>query len=303
MKFYLSLLLSGFLLTTLHSAAYAQGCSDAGACTMASFQPHSAEHYERKTQLSIGSTFGSADNSISTLSNSLTLSHRLTETLGFETKLTAITQSGNDISEFGFSDIYATASYRVSDQVMLTLGTKIPLSDGNAKKDGLPLPMDYQSSLGTFDLIVGFGFSVEKLQVALALQQPLSQNSNEFLAENYPLGSKLREFQSTNNYERQGDVILRLSYPFALNEALKLTPSLLPVYHLSNDTYTDAQGKEKDIDGSQGLTLNGNVFLDYELNPGNTLRFNAALPLIIRDERPDGLTRGFVLAVEYKILL
>jgi hypothetical protein len=185
----------------------------------------------------------------------------------------------------------------------MTLGTKFPLSDGNAKKDGLSLPMDYQSSLGTVDLIVGLGFSYENLRVALALQQPLSQNSNEFLSENYPTESKLSKFQSTKDFERSGDLILRLSYPITLNDALVLTPSLLPVYHLSNDSFTDTKGNKLDIEGSQGLTLNTNVFLDYQLSDTYSMRLNAALPLVVRDERPEGLTRSFVagLSVSYRL--
>ena len=70
--------------------------------------------------------------------------------------------------------------------------------------------MDYQSSLGTFDLIFGVGYQINKLQLVAAIQQPLTQNNNLFFASSYPEDSPLREFQSTNKFIRSGDVMLRV---------------------------------------------------------------------------------------------
>jgi hypothetical protein len=126
--------------------------------------------------------------------------------------------------------------------------------------------MDYQASLGTFDLIFGIGYEIEKIQIVAAIQQPLTQNDNEFIATNYPINSKLRTFQSTNKFERSGDVLLRASYPINLNSKIKLTPSVLPIYHLTNDKYTDEFNIQKEINNSQGITLNGNVYMDYEIS-------------------------------------
>ncbi len=55
------------------------------------------------------------------------------------------------------------------------------------------------------------------------------------------------------------------------------------------------------IDGSQGLTLNGNAFFDYEINKKNALQLNVGAPFVVRDARPDGLTRGLVINFEYRI--
>ena len=57
--------------------------------------------------------------------------------------------------------------------------------------------MDFQSSLGTFDLILGIGFNISRFQVITALQQPLTQNDNAFIADDYPLESEFRNYQST----------------------------------------------------------------------------------------------------------
>ena len=161
--------------------------------------------------------------------------------------------------------------------------------------------MDYQPSLGTFDLIFGMGYKIAGFQFVAAIQQPLTQNDNQFFSSNYPLGSKLRKFQSTNQFKRSGDVLLRVSYPFTFKEKYKLTPSLLPIYHLSEDKYTDELNIEREISGSQGLTLNANLYFDYEISSTSVLQLNVGFPFIVRESRPDGLTRSSIATLEYKI--
>jgi hypothetical protein len=282
--------------------ANAQGCSDAGFCTINSVKPNSNDTIlENKNQIKVGVSFGSADKSVSVFGNYIEYNRQISNNFGIDSKITSLSQSGNGISNFGISDIYLTANYKVNEKLKLILGTKIPLTNGNKKKDNIALPMDYQSSLGTLDLILGAGYEIKKFQFVLAYQQPLSQNKNEFIAENYPIDSKIRAFQSTDEFKRSGDILLRVSYPINLSEKLKLTPSLLPIYHLTNDKYTNSLGIENEIKGSQGLTLNGNAYLDYEINSKNALQLNIGMPFVIRDTRPDGLTRSFVVNLEYKI--
>lgn len=296
---------NSFVLITLSAITqmvFGQGCSDAGFCTLNSFKPSKQEtELVKNNQIKIGAFIGSADNSISVWGNYMEYNRQITNKFGLDAKINTLAQNGNDLSVFGVSDLFLTGKLSIFKRFKLTLGTKIPLANGNRKDNSLPLSMDYQSSLGTFDLILGGGYEFNKISFVLALQQPLSQNKNEFLAENYPAGSPLRNFQSTNKFIRSGDILLRVSYPFNIGQKLTLTPSLLPIYHLANDQYTDITGVEKEISGSQGLTLNGNLYIDYELNQRNALQLNAGVPFVVRDVRPDGLTRSFVVNLEYKI--
>jgi hypothetical protein len=59
--------------------------------------------------------------------------------------------------------------------------------------------------------------------------------------------------------------------------------------------------RSKEIIGSQGLTLNGNTYIDYEFNSKNIIQLNLGMPVIVRDARPDGLTRSFIANLEYRI--
>lgn len=288
-------------LSLLSGIAYGQGCSDAGFCTINSFQPVGDEKADVPlNQIKAAAFYGSADHSIVAYGNYITYSRQLNDKLGVDAKLATLGQSGNGISTFGLSDIFLNANYSASKQFNLTLGVKVPLSDASKTLNGVSLPMDYQASLGTFDLIFGLAYEVSKIQFIIAMQQPLTQNNNAFFASDYPIGSELSSFQSTNNFKRSGDILLRVSYPISLFHNLQLTPSVLPIYHLSNDKYTDEFDMEQEIIGSQGLTLNGNLYLDYQINKKNILQLNAGMPFVVRDARPDGLTRSFIANIEYK---
>jgi hypothetical protein len=284
------------------SYSYGQGCSDAGFCTINSFKPNITDsNVVLNKQFKIGAFYGKADNSIFVYGNYLEYNRQLSKKFGLDAKLTTIAQNGNGISTFGLSDIFVNANFKASEKLKLTLGAKLPLSNASKTYDNLPLPMDYQASLGTLDLIFGIGYVIKKIHFVAAIQQPLRQNDNQFIATNYPINSELRTFQSTNKFERSGDVLLRVSYPINIKSKLKLTPSILPIYHLTNDKYTDEFNVKQEIKGSQGLTLNGNAYLDYEINSKNIIQLNVGMPFIVRDSRPDGLTRSFIANIEYRI--
>ena len=281
---------------------YSQGCSDAGFCTIDSFKPHEHDgEIQNKNQFKIGLNFGAADYDISVFGTNLEYNRVINDRFNVDARLTSLAQSGNDISAYGLSDIYLSGNYKAGKRTVLTLGAKVPLMDANKKENGLALPMDYQASLGTFDLIAGIGYNINRLQLVAAIQQPLTQNNNEFLSDEYPLFSPLRQFQSTNQFKRSGDVLLRASYAFDFGEKFVFTPSLLPIYHLANDKFTDSDNIEKEIEGSQGLTLNWKLYFDYNFNATNAVQLNLGAPLIVRDARPDGLTRSFVANIEYRI--
>lgn len=279
-----------------------QGCSDAGFCTINSFKPNSTgEKKQLASHVKVGAFGGTADNSISVFGTYVEYGKRLSKRVAIDAKVTTIAQTGNNISTFGLADIFISTTFQVDKNIRLTLGAKAPLMNANKTQNNVPLPMDYQSSLGTFDFVAGIGFQLKKWQLMAAIQQPLTQNNNQFFASSYPNDSKLRSFQSTNGFKRAGDVLLRVAYPVTLHSKWKFTPSLLPIYHLANDRYMDENRIEREIIGSRGLTLNANTFIDYEINTKNAIQLNIGIPLVIRDVRPDGLTRGFIASLEYRI--
>ena len=281
---------------------FAQGCSDAGFCTVDHLQPgltDSGSVFFHSVKAGISQ--GAADHSIAILAPYIDYNWQITKRTGVNTKLTALSQSGNNITTFGLSDIFFIANYKFSEVIKSIIGIKIPLANANKKRDGLTLPMDYQSSLGTFDIIAGLSAKFKNFEMVTALQHPLTQNENEYFSTHYTEESILSKFQTTNKYQRSGDVLFRASYIFKITEIFKITPGLLPIWHLANDKFTNYNGETEEIKGSKGLTLNAIAYFDFTFNKQNTLQLSLGAPLITRDTRPDGLTRSYVINFEYGV--
>lgn len=275
--------------------AFSQGCSDAGFCTLNSFKP-TAE--EQKKQIKVGVSWGQADYDVAIFSNAIEYSHPLKEKSMINVKATTLGQEGNGIDVHYPSDIFLNYNYS-HKKWKFTMGTKIPLSRGNRKLNGHSLPMDYQSSLGTVDIIAGVSFEIKKSKWAVAFQQPVTQNENEFTPAEFP-STALQAFPSTYRFKRKGDVLIRASYPFSLKK-LTVAPGVLAIYHLGNDKYT-MDNEEKEIKGSNGFTVNLAFFLDYKLNEKNGFHFNIGSPIVYRQVRPDGLTRKVILTLGYSFM-
>lgn len=282
--------------------SFAQGCSDAGFCSINSIKGIEMEHEEiYLNKFSAGISYGKADHNISVANPFIEYMRYINNDLSLTAKLNYFSLTGSLANTSGFSDIILSSSYNWIDNSNLTLGLKIPLNNGDKESSGLPLPMDYQTSLGTYDLIFGVNYILQNSVITFAYQQPLNRNKNKFLPGLYPPGSEAHNYEPAKNYQRKGDVLLRVSHNIDLSKSFRIIPSLLPIYHLGNDTYTDLNGNEMEITGSQGLTLNGNLFIEYSINRRNIIEISYGMPFINRDTRPDGLTRKFVAALAYKI--
>jgi hypothetical protein len=247
----------------------------------------------------MGFSTGSADHAISIIGANLSYATGLNVKWGFDTRITFLAQSGNDVAVAGLGDVFANLNYHITSKMTVTAGVKIPLTKADMQLDGKTLPMDYQSSLGTLDLYTGISYRLEKWQWALALQLPLEQNQNDYFPSAFGPGSPLGGFQTTNAFDRKADILLRVSYPVFLNDKIAITPGLLPIYHLGEDEFVSMDGQRMVIPGSDGLTINGTVFVDIKLTTKSALHFNLGFPFLVRDTRPDGLTRGYVMAAEY----
>lgn len=297
-SFYLFIFYPLFPLT-----GYGQGCSDAGFCTINSLRPNTLIiNNEKANSVRIGAFVGSADNNIKVWGSYLDYARSLSPSLDVDVRLTQIAQSGNSVSSNGISDVFGNLKIKLSEDLRLSAGVKIPLSDGDRRQNGLPLPMDYQSSLGTLDIILGMSYQIGDLGLSLGYQQPLSQNNNTFNPRLYPENSTFGSFQNTNNFQRAGDIMLRTYYPVQVNDRFTITTGILQIHHLANDKFTDENNFLKEIEGSKGLTLNANLHLDYTLSSTTILQFNIGVPLKVREVRPDGLTRGFIGTLEYRFL-
>lgn len=293
------------MLCTITTASIrAQGCADAGFCTAGALKTGTQHVGAVQDYGSIGlsGTVGYGEQGAVIFIPQLELSRNVSANSSAEIKLPYYLANGNLGTSSGIGDIIASYThgiYRKNDiwDIKGTIGGRFSLGTADKKDDnGLPLPMPYQSNLGTTDIIAGLNIRYHKHYVlAIGLQQPLiNYNNNGYYAGAYPsTDTAYQQYFSSRKLERKGDALLRFEYDKDWKKD-GLAVSTLFIYHLSNDKITTPTGNKVDAVGSAGLTLN--LTFNYYRNYHNW-RFEAGIggPVVVRDYRPDGLTRALVI--------
>jgi hypothetical protein len=186
-----------------------------------------------------------------------------------------------------------------------SLGGKIPTNKSNQLSDkfpGEPLPMYYQTSLGTFDLVTGLSLINRKWLFATGIQIPLVQiNENTFDWTDfpeYPDPKYIETYSQSNLLKRGIDVMLRVERNFRFSR-LNFSAGLLPIYRITNDRITNQQGVEVKPEGARGLALSGILTAGYQFNVKNGVKLLYGDKFTNREKNPDGLSREVVTSLTY----
>jgi len=304
---------------------FAQGCSDAGVCTAGPIgelrlgsdslaATDSTCHFARMTF-----SYAVGEQSTTILMAIAELNYGLTERLSAGLRLPYQSTEGNLGSHAAIGDPVITVSYRArkrdpalydgrkmrwrgARRLDLMLGMKLPANAADANVNDRPLPMPYQTSLGTTDLLLGVNYRHDRWSGALALQLPVKQaNENTFThAARGQDPAALGYFESAA-LERAADAVARVQYRIPWRR-FAVQPGLLAIQHLDTDTRLETaptmdmmMPQRVEAQGSDGLTLNLTLDAGYHLNDRWTIELAYGSPLLVREERPDGLTRSMVL--------
>ncbi|NDI99700.1 hypothetical protein GWA97_11485 [Flavobacterium sp. LaA7.5] len=294
MKLYLYSILIGVLPVM---ALHAQGCSDAGICSIGA---HYDEMDTTKNRIEVSTVFGAGEADVKYISPYVAYTRTFNAKWAGSVKITSSYATGSFGERASVGDAFLTTNYKPQTEKVLqfsyTAGAKIPFNRANLKINDHPLPLDYQTSLGTFDFLGSINASYRQWDFNAAVQIPVFNiNANSYIKE----FSGTDDFVTTNLFERKPDALLRGTYTITANK-FTFKPNLLFIYHLGEDTYEDIFGQRQSIDGSSGLTLNGNLISAYNFKSG-TLELSLATPFVVREERPDGLTRAWTAAIGYSI--
>jgi hypothetical protein len=297
-------MLAGLLMVSI-DAAHAQGCSDAGFCTLPALQQKGEPSEVRKNHIEAGFFFGIGESETRVMTSQVDYGRQWSDRFSSEVRLTHQARQLNSTKNSGLGDLFLSGQYRFAEKGRAILGLKIPLADGNdSHRRWGPLPMDLQTSLGTWDLIAGVSYTLWRLDLFLAWQQPLTHNKNTYISpcEYDPSKQAFVDyaFPSTNQFHRAGDLMMRLTLPLQTGQRWVLTPGILPIYHLANDSYVNLEGIRRDIEGSRGWTVNLTFFAEYRLSERGQLLFQLGAPVAVREARPDGLTRFFASGLSYR---
>lgn len=297
-----------FVLMGITVKTYAQGCSDAGVCTLHSIKNNAEGHESKdgkKNDVSMGFAYGKGERSTNNYTGYLEYTRSLSAKTSVTGRVSYSAISGELANTNGPGDLFLSFNHafdvKKKWQKSFVVGLKLPFDGADITENGNPLPMPYQTSLGTIDMVLALSYNRKNFGATLAWQQPLrSTNENKFLPGGFPSEPLTVYYWPTNEFERKADIVARTSYSFKTGERIAIRPSLLGIYHLANDTYLDNNKIRRAIFNSNGLTLNANVFVDYRLKNGNGFELSLGAPFVVREQRPDGLTRSFVASLEYQ---
>lgn len=277
----------------------AQGCSDAGVCSIGSMHSgNNATDTSSSGSIGISLFAGKGDGNTAVYVAQLETTLQLLTNTSVQLKLpyTVITGSLGTISGLGDISAAFTHSFFPTENFQLSanVGVRIATNTASRSSNGVHLPMQYQTSLGTTDILLGVATTLDSVWfIALGAQVPVIQNNqNTFDTSTTSLPSSLASsFPSSYMLERSSDISVRIERILQFNQ-WQLAFGVLPIIHLNNDTYTTPNGRKEALIGSQGLTLNLTVSGKYYFSKYFDMRVLFAAPVIVRDIRPDGLTRS-----------
>lgn len=284
----------------ISSYSFSQGCSDAGICSIGN--GFSAAIDSTKNVIEIGNVFGKGLEDVTYISPYISYTRLFTSHFSLTTKITYSQASGSFGTRGDISDAFLVGNYKFSEknnkQWSTLLGIKIPFTGSNDKINNFSIPLDYQSSLGTYDLFLGADLKYKKWNFNTAIQIPvINSNANSYFDEY----SASNAFPTTNLFERKPDALFRSMYTLkSKSQKFTYKPNLLFIYHLGNDTYENIYGKRQQIQNSSGVTVNANLITNYKINSTNSIEASFAFPVVVREIRPDGLTRAATLGINYK---
>jgi hypothetical protein len=299
------------ILSSSNFLLHAQGCSDAGFCTMGAMKPD--QPFNKKIAVKLRSmelSFYRGTTSLTPIIYVATadMNFSLNSKSSFQVKLPYQAVTGRLANTSGLGDISLcyTRNLQTSEKfdVNLSVGTKIPTNKSDKSIDGRPLPMYYQTSLGTYDFITGLSVISRNWLFATGIQIPLNENNNQFLWGRWTSSNEdqsyVQRYAKANELKRGTDVMLRAERNFRFSR-FNFSLGLLPIYRITRDQIKKGDGSPDPVytKDAKGLALSGIATIGYSFNVKTGIKLLVGHKIVQRDVNPDGLTRELVSSFTY----
>ena len=292
------------------SLLYAQGCSDAGFCTMGALKPD--QGYSKRASVKLRSIEFSQYIGVTRFKDIIfnyTVDFNIavgrSDKTTVQVKMPYTYVEGVLKNTHGLGDLsLGLAQNLVSNenyQINLTVGSKLPIGNSNQKLDGKPLPMYYQGGLGTYDVVAGISLISKGWLLAAGYQQSLNRTYNNFWWsdwEGHEFEEEALTYKQSKDLARGKDIMLRVERNFRFSN-FNFNIGLLPIYRINKDTNISRGGVKNKIDGSDGLALSLLIGGGYQFSINSGIKIMNGFRLQRRPNNPDGLSRELVSNIGY----
>lgn len=288
------ILVSSF--TFLQQSVLAQGCSDAGFCTIGNFNAihqQAGKQIMQKNEIDILFIYGTHGKNEKFYQPQL--NYRVIKNSGafYELRLpfNIAKNTSTGISNSGVGDATITYNSHIK-KIDYSVGLRVSFTsaDKSDKNNMGSLPMYLQSGLGSTDILVVANYDpVKFISVSTGMQLPLFQYNKNIATLTNGAG-----VVTGTGYRRMPDALLKLTGHYTTGK-FKFSSGILSIFHLANDYYNTSHGKYI-LQQSKGTTINFNVELGYAVSKKITVDLLFAEPIVTRKNIPDGLARSRILA-------
>jgi hypothetical protein len=292
MRFLLSFL---FLTASIYS--FSQGCSDAGVCS-ATQQFDVPEHNKISHHFSMTPSIGLGDQQSLVIGSAFSYQLQTQKGWAVGVALPYSITTGNLGTTSGIGDFILSLNIPVikseKHQLSWLVAGKIASGDANKKIDDAALPMVYQQSSGTNDIITSLNWNINSWLFAIGYQHAFNTTENQFYAPDFPIDSDAFEYHSSSYLKRGDDIMLRAEKRFQGKGKASYRVGALPIYRIQSDEIK-VDGDYEDIPNSTGLTLNLYASWKYQFTDQFYSELQLAAPPVTREVRADGTTRSFLI--------
>jgi len=285
------------LFMLFYQMASAQGCSDAGVCS-------ATQHIQKEDttishhHFSITQSVALGDRNAWITGSIFNYRYQVSSRLSFGLSLPFSLTSGNLGTTYGIGDMIISSEIGFLQQsknhLNLFIAAKIASNQANKQFDSHAMPMVYQQSSGTNDIIGALNWSHSEWFFAIGYQHAFNSNSNDFRASDFPKDSDAASYHSSAYLKRGDDIMLRVQKVFNIKGRSKIKAGILPIFRLQEDEIKIDHQYQK-VENSSGLTLNLYAGWVHHLNNKISGELQIAAPPITREVRVDGTTRTFVI--------
>lgn len=280
--------------------SFGQGCSDAGACSVESLNFDNSESNSQKhLSLNIEQSFALGEKFVFISQTTAGIQYKLTKLNMLELRVPFIYTNGNLGNSSGVGDLLLSINQRILNKNKQVLSAiiagRIKANDANKNFNNNPLPMAYQTSLGTYDIILGAYYRYVLWDFYLAYQHSFGRNKNSYFN---PVNEKNdnKLYYESNQLKRGDDLYFRARRFLNLKNENRIIINSLLIYRIQQDEIIK-NGTNVKLAGSEGLTVNMAVTYSTKLKNNRKLEYTLAFPVVDKEYRSDGLTRNVVIGV------